>query len=287
MVRVPAAGETPSERCAGEGERPLEVGSREVLCAVTLDHAQHAGMGGQHVGIGQDAVHDQPLFVRQLTGHSLPHPALHRLAQAIHLNVRRRQRPPRLPRFQVGEIDHQRTLGPQGPEDIGLQSADRRDGDLAGLFGDGAQAAVLPPAPGRGRDVGTHDRRHAVVPHHGPALDAVEKSGCRWDQGRRGEGMSRHGASLDEVGPGDFRHIAAPPRGIGHEGSRHRARRDDGVDPAPAHRTAGAAFTATTSPSRIGMMVPITRGSLAASRLNARTPSVSGVWFAGSTTAPL
>src|SRR3989441_10339328 len=45
-------------------------------------------------------------------------------------------------------------------------------------------------------------------------------------------------------------------------------------------------FTPTTRPSRIGTAAATTRGSAAARRLKARTPSASGLRSAGSTTAP-
>src|SRR5207247_7546477 len=50
-----------------------------------------------------------------------------------------------------------------------------------------------------------------------------------------------------------------------------------------AHDTS---LTPITRPSRIGATAATTRGSLAASRLNARTPSASAEWSPGSTTAP-
>src|SRR3989441_1164955 len=45
-------------------------------------------------------------------------------------------------------------------------------------------------------------------------------------------------------------------------------------------------FTPTTRPSRIGTAAATTRGSVAARRLKARTPSASGLVSVGSTTAP-
>src|SRR5207249_11847365 len=84
---------------------PRERHALEVLRAMALDHAERPRMLSEQAGLGQEAIHDEPLLRAEPPGTALTDLPLHLLARAIHTQVRRAQCSTRLPRLVRREVD--------------------------------------------------------------------------------------------------------------------------------------------------------------------------------------
>src|SRR6266487_614377 len=89
-----------------QGERPLQLGTLEILRAVTLDDADGAGMRGERDRIGQHAVDDEPLVRDEPRQAALRQLALERQAGPLQLPPRRLDRPGGLAPILSGELDY-------------------------------------------------------------------------------------------------------------------------------------------------------------------------------------
>ena len=236
MVLVPQGPKRAGPVVGRHGERALERRAFEVLRAVALDHAQRPWMLGEHAGLGQEAVHDEPLLRAEPPGATLTQLPLHVLARATHAPVRRAQRPARLPRLVRREIHDLHAGLLERAAHRRRQGREPGDHELARRFVRGPRPAVGPAPPYGRRDVGAHDRRRAVIAHDGPPLDAVQERNHGARRGREGDRVQLEGRSFHQLRPCGLERVAATRARLRHVGRPHRSGGDDRLGPTSGRR---------------------------------------------------